>query len=169
MYNKMKGEHTLNHDQKNPLSKTNLTIENLAQAVFIVNRHAKTATNPKFLYKLKQEALKKLIQEGKAKKVGLHFSQNPRNSQQQSDVLVECGSYTFHIPPIKSDFHVLPHLGKLDGRVRNPKATLSLSYAKSLLQTYTGISEMEKPSTISNRNTRSYQKPIFKKLGERYS
>ncbi|MDR6124370.1 MULTISPECIES: YkyB family protein [Bacillaceae] len=165
----MKGEHTLNHDQKYPLSKLNLTIENLAQAVFIVNRHAKTATNPKFLYKLKQESLKKLIQEGKAKKVGLHFSENPRNSQQQSDVLVECGRYTFHIPPIKSDFHELPHLGKLDGRVRNPKATLSLSFAKALLQTYTGITEIENPVSISKKNQRPYQKPIFKKLGERYS
>jgi hypothetical protein len=164
----MKGEHTLNHDQKNPLAKTSLTIENLAQAIFIVNRHAKTATNPKYLYKLKQESLKKLLKEGKAKKVGLHFSENPRNSQQQSDVLVECGKYTFHIPPTKSDFQELPHLGKLDGRVRNPKAVLSLGLAKTLLQTYTGLSETDQQS-LTSKNQRTYQKPIFKKLGERYS
>jgi len=159
----------LNHDQKHPLTNISLNIENLAQAVFIVNRHAKTAPNPKFLYKLKQESLKKLINEGKARKVGLHFSEHPRNSQQQSDVLVECGRYTFHIPPTKTDFHDLPHLGKLDGSVRNPRATLSLTMAKALLQSYTGITEIENPPSNPQKRHRTYQKPIFKKLGERYS
>ncbi|MEH7097608.1 YkyB family protein [Neobacillus vireti] len=158
----------LNHDQSYPRTKLNLTIENLSQAVFIVNRHAKTAINPKFLYKLKQESLKKLIDEGKARKIGLHFSDHPRNSQQQSDVLVECGKYTFHIPPTKSDFQDLPHLGKLDGNVRNPKAHISLSAAKALLQSYTGISEWENQASSPRTNQRTYQKPIFKKLGERY-
>ena len=81
--------------EKHPYTKGKLTIDNLSQALFIVNRHAKTAPNPKFLYKLKHESLKKLIEEGKAKKVGLHFSENPRNSKQQSDVLVECGRLYF--------------------------------------------------------------------------
>ncbi|WP_419888611.1 YkyB family protein [Neobacillus niacini] len=155
-------------DRKHPHTKGKLTIDNLSQALFIVNRHAKTAPNPKFLYKLKHESLKKLIEEGKAKKVGLHFSQNPRNSKQQSDVLVECGHYTFHIPPTKSDFAELPHLGKLDGSVRNPKSSLSLSQAKSVLQIYTGINEIEQPPSNRQKN-RPYQKPIFKKLGERYT
>lgn len=158
----------MNHDKKHPRMNFDLTIENLAQAVFVVNRHAKTAPNPKFLYKLKHESLKKLIEEGKAKKVGLHFSGNPHNSQQQSDVLVECGNYTFHIPPIRADFSDLPHLGKLDSCVRNPRATLSLNHAKSILQSYTGISEIQPPSS-PNRNQHTYQKPVFKKLGERYS
>lgn len=158
----------MNYDQKGPRINQNLTIENLSQAIFIVNRHAKTATNPKFLYKLKQETLKKLIEEGKAKKLGLHFSQNPRNSMQQSDVLVECGRYTFHIPPTKTDFLDLPHFGKLDERVRNPKATLSLNSAKALLQSYTGIRELDHPPSDHKKN-KTYQKPIFKKLGERYS
>lgn len=159
----------MNPDQKYPLTSVTITIENLSQAVYIVNRHAKTAINPKFLYKLKHEALKKLIVEGKAKKIGLHFSENPRNSQQQSDVLVECGRYTFHIPPTKADFADLPHLGKLDDQVRNPKAALSLTQAKGLLQSYTGISETRQPPTYPKKNPRSFQKPIFKKLGERYS
>lgn len=159
----------MNPDQKPPQKNMNLTIDNLAQAVFIVNRHAKTAPNPKFLYKLKQEALRKLIEEGKAKKIGLHFSENPRNSQQQSDVLVECGRYLFHIPPTKMDFVHLPHLGKLDGHVRNPKTSLSLNLAKALLKSYTGITELENPPGNYPKNQRHYQKPVFKKLGERYS
>lgn len=141
------------------------TVENLAQAIFTVNRHAKTAPNPKFLYKLKQDALLKLIKEGKAKKVGLHFSSNPRFSQQQSDVLVECGNYSFHLPPSKADFEYLPHLGKLNEYVRNPKAALSLNQAKKLLMSYTGLQENNHHPTNKKRQ---YEKPIFKKLGESY-
>ena len=68
-----------------------LTVDNIAKAIFTVNRHAKTALNPSFLYLLKKKAIEKLLEEGKAKKVGLHFSRNPKYSQQQSDVLVAVG------------------------------------------------------------------------------
>jgi hypothetical protein len=151
-----------------PPKSISLTIDNLSQAVFIVNRHAKTAPNPKYLYRLKHETLKKLISEGKAKKIGLHFSENPKNSKQQSDCLVQCGNYTFHIPPVRTDFEELPHLGKLDGSMRNPKAVLSLNQAKAILQTYTGIDETDGPPSNRQRS-QTYQKPVFKKLGERYS
>ncbi|MGJ7923146.1 YkyB family protein [Neobacillus sp. LXY-4] len=140
------------------------TVENLSQAIFIVNRHAKTAPNPKYLYKLKHEALKKMLREGKAKKVGLHFSANPKLSQQQSDVLVVSGNYSFHIPPSKEDFSSLPHLGKLDDHVKNPKARLPLTAAKLLLQTYTGIRENEAPSKQKPKP----RQPQFKRLGESY-
>ncbi len=145
------------------------TIENLSQAIFIVNRHAKTAPNPKFLYQLKFTALHKLIREGKAKKIGLHFSNNPKFSQQQSDVLIQCGNYTFHLPPSKSDFVELPHLGKLDHHVRNPKASLSLSQAKKILLTYTGLKEVENSTISTNPARKKYNKPVFKKLGESYN
>ncbi|GLB60401.1 hypothetical protein NCCP133_25330 [Cytobacillus sp. NCCP-133] len=141
------------------------TVENLSQAIFTVNRHAKTAPNPKFLYKLKHDALYKLIKEGKANKVGLHYSGNPKNSQQQSDVLVKCGYYSFHLPPSKEDFSHLPHLGKLDSQVRNPKASLSLNTAKMLLIAYTGLKEHT--SSPQQKKPR-YEKPVFKKLGESY-
>ncbi len=159
----MKGVKTLNRDKRQspPL---NLTIDNLSQAIFIVNRHAKTAPNPKFLYRLKHDALQKLLREGKAKKVGLHFSNNPKLSQQQSDVLVVCGKYSFHLPPSKSDFTQLPHLGKLQENVRNPKAYLSLSEAKKLLTSYTGLKEEE----MNPPKKRRYEKPVFKRLGENY-
>lgn len=142
-----------------------LTISNLSQAIFTVNRHAKTAPNPKQLYTLKHEALKKMLKEGKAKKVGLHFSQNPGKSQQRSDVLVVCDEYSFHIPPTKTDFQDLPHLGKLDEHIRNPKSSLSLNQAKHLLQSYTGIKDQELHNTKPQKN---YNKPVFKKLGESY-
>lgn len=45
-----------------------LTVDNIAKAIFTVNRHAKTALNPSFLYLLKKKAIEKLLEEGKAKK-----------------------------------------------------------------------------------------------------
>ncbi|MCZ0754275.1 YkyB family protein [Anoxybacillus sp. J5B_2022] len=140
------------------------TIDNLAKAIFTVNRHAKTALNPSFLYLLKKKTIEKLLDEGKAKKVGLHFSPNPKYSQQQSDVLVVVGEYYFHIPPTKEDFATLPHLGALNGSYRNPVVKMPLSKAKALLQSYTGITETEKHPP---RTKKPYQKPIFKRLGER--
>ncbi|WP_080846776.1 YkyB family protein [Cytobacillus gottheilii] len=141
------------------------TVDNLSQAIFTVNRHAKTATNPKFLYKLKQVALQKMLKKGLAEKVGLHFSANPKYSQQQSDVLVKCGDYTFHLPPSKQDFDNLPHLGKLDQTIRNPRSSVSLNAAKQLLIAYTGLSE---PNRASQPQKKEYTKPVFKKLGQSY-
>jgi hypothetical protein len=150
------------------------TIENLSKAIFIVNKHAKTAPNPKFLYELKKTALTKMIQLGQATKVGLHFSRNPKLSQQRSDVVVQCGEYAFHIPPTKEDFQTLPHLGALDNQTRNPKTHLPLQQAKSLLMAYTGVKETDIQTTANSQRTSysqirptTYQKPVFKRLGER--
>ncbi|MDX8291348.1 YkyB family protein [Metabacillus indicus] len=151
-------------DQRNQPLKP--TTDNVAKAIYIVNRHAKTAPDPKFLYMLKKRALQKLLTEGKAKKEGLHFSNNPKNSKQQSDVLISAGEYYFHMPPTKDDFENLPHLGSLNQSYRNPKIHLSLAKAKALLQQYVGVKE-----TVSNRSNKSaptYKKPVFKRLGESY-
>ncbi|PFA69387.1 hypothetical protein CN378_04190 [Bacillus sp. AFS015802] len=138
----------------------------LSQAIFTVNRHAKTAGNPKYLYSLKKRALMKMIKEGKAKKVGLHFSNNPKNSQQQSDVLIDCGEYTFHLPPSKEDFKELPHLGSLDQGSRNPKCKMGLQQAKGILERYTGMSDHN--DQIRKTGKSHYQKPVFKKLGDSF-
>lgn len=139
------------------------TIDNLSQAIFTVNKHAKTAINPQFLYQLKKTAIEKMIRENKAEKTGLHYSRNPKFSQQQSDVSVQCGNYIFHIPPTKSDFAQLPHLGHLDQQFRNPKTRMSLNTAKRLLQEYTGRHEKKNAA-----NKKGPQKPVFKKLGESF-
>ncbi|MCE4048474.1 MULTISPECIES: YkyB family protein [Bacillaceae] len=154
------------HKHPSKMPQLHPTIENLSQSISVVNRHAKTATDPKFLYKLKQASLQKLLSEGKAKKVGLHFSSNPRNSQQQSDILVQCGEYTFHLPPTKKDFEELPHLGSLNQNVRNPKSTLSLNQAKKLLIAYTGLKEDNQDQ--NKPPSKRYVKPVFKRLGESY-
>ncbi|WP_231893405.1 YkyB family protein [Rossellomorea aquimaris] len=145
---------------------TSTSVTTLSKAIFTVNRHAKTAGNPKFLYFLKKKALMKMIREGKAKKVGLHFSNNPKFSQQQSDVLIDCGDYSFHMPPSKEDFKELPHLGTLDHSSRNPKCKMGLQKAKEILEEYTGITENDDNHRKQGKN--SYQKPVFKKLGDSF-
>jgi hypothetical protein len=156
--------HLRNPNQSSPLS---ATVINLSKAIFTVNRHAKTAINPGYLYYLKKQALLKMIKEGKANKVGLHFSNNPKYSQQQSDVLVSCGEYTFHIPPTKKDFEDLPHLGTLNQKSRNPKCRMSLSEAKSILEGYTGLAEKDS-NNRKKPSSNKYNKPIFKKLGDSF-
>ncbi|CAH2466077.1 MULTISPECIES: YkyB family protein [Bacillus] len=125
------------------------SINRLAQSIFVVNRHAKAATNPKYLYWLKKTALERLITEKKAIKEGLHFSRNPRFSQQQSDVLIRLGDYFFHIPPTKDDFRTLPHLGHLESSYRNPKTTLSLTIAKKTLQDYIGPEALKQEKKLN--------------------
>lgn len=137
----------------------NPSTNELAKALYTVNRHAKAAPNPKYLYQLKKHALLKMLDEGKAIKKGLHFSRNPKFSQQTSDVLIECENYYFHIPPTKDDLSTLPHLGKLDEQYRNPKVHMSLKIAKQILQTYSGYKEPQEPTQ---------QRPVFKRLGDSY-
>jgi hypothetical protein len=117
----------------------NFSVDLLAAALFIINRNAKTAINPQYLYQLKHKAIAKMLEEGKAKKIGLHFSRNPRFCRQHLDVLVNCGKYYFHIPPTKEDIRELKHLGELDDSFRNPKTVFPLKKAKRILEQYTGL------------------------------
>jgi len=144
------------------IRETHLSTITLAEAISVVNRHAKTAPNPKFLYQLKTEALKKMIKEKKAIKIGLHFSNNPKRCQQTSDVLIACEEFYFHLPPSKDDFKNLPHLGHRTNH-RNPKVMMSIKTAKQMLITYTGLKE----STTFETTRYAYKLPVFKRYGER--
>ena len=135
----------------------------LFQAIFIVNKHAKAAPMPKLLYKLKRQALQKLIEEGKALKLGLHYSDNPKNAQQQSDVIIQCGDYVFHLPPSKEDIKCLPHLGKRSLNKRNPKTHMSLTRAKAILNTYIGPLEDETPKKDVRKRTKKQNLSSFER------
>nr|WP_219914578.1 YkyB family protein [Thalassobacillus sp. CUG 92003] len=108
----------------------------MAESLFIVNRHAKTALEPKHLYDLKKYTIQKLLRESRAKKIGLHYSEHPKKSQQHSTLLIQVGNYYFHVPADKKDFQQVKHLGKVDQNFRNPKPKLSLSRAKKTLYHY---------------------------------
>lgn len=116
--------------------KNDLSIQQLAIAIYTVNRHAKTAPDNKQLYSLKKMAIDKLIRLGKAEKIGLHFVDNPKFSKQHSTVLVRCDNFLFHTIPDKEDFNTLPHLGQQDPASRNPQERMSLKIARELLSTY---------------------------------
>ncbi|MFP3322253.1 YkyB family protein [Planococcus sp. SIMBA_160] len=126
----------------------------IAQAIFTVNRHAKTAPDNQFLYALKKQSLNLMIEQKRAQKLGLHFSKNPRKSQQQSSVLVKCGNYYFHMLPKKEDFHSLEHFGDLDESYRNPPSRMNLKHAKELLQNYTGLEPPVKKPAIPSFSKR---------------
>ena len=149
----------------------NINEEQLATAIFVVNKHAKTAIDNKYLYELKRIAIEKMIHTGKAKKLGLHFVKNPRLSQQQSSVLVQCADYFFHLLPKKEDFKSLPHLGDLDDDYRNPQRRMSLNSAKQLLSTYTGFHQTkipQKPTSHSSTNKRNVNSKRSMTFGSSY-
>src|SRR5690625_3331613 len=113
-----------------------IPLKKIAKALYTINRHAKTALEPQHLYHLKKEAIKKLLEENKAKKIGIHYSNHPKLSNQHSTTLVSVDKYFFHIFPEKDDLKNLKHLGKLDDNFRNPKTRMSLSYARKIIYKY---------------------------------
>lgn len=135
---------------------TDSDLHEIAQAIFSVNRHAKTAPEPQHLYFIKKEAINKLLREKRAKKIGLHFSDRPKYSNQHSTLLVKVADYYFHIPPTKDDFKELEHLGSLDKNYRNPQSKMSLSQAKRILYPYINYKSSTKP-----KRSRSYASAYY--------
>lgn len=131
-------------------------VNELAKAIYTVNRHAKAAPKPQHLYTIKKAAIEKLLKVNKAEKIGLHFSNNPKFSNQYSTLLVKVADYYFHLPPSKEDFKNLTHLGSLDENYRNPKTKMSLSAAKKIIYEYINW----KPSKqTKNKRVSSYYTP----------
>lgn len=115
-------------------------VEEIAKAIYTINRHVKTASDKKPLYELKRQALHKLIDQQHAKKLGLHFSDHPTKSKQQSSTLIQVQDYFFHLPIEASD-KGLPHLGELDVDYANPHVSMSLHQAKKLIQLHLNLGE----------------------------
>ena len=134
-----------------------IPLSEIAKAIFTINRHAKTASEPQHLYHIKKEAIDRLLSENRAKKIGLHFSNHPKLSNQHSTILISVGDYYFHLPPSKEDFERLDHLGELDEHYRNPKTQMSLSYAKKLIYQY--INWQEPKQKAYQKRYSSYYTP----------
>lgn len=113
-----------------------MDLAEIAKAIYTVNRHAKAALEPQHLYYIKQKSIDNLLEENKARKIGLHFTKQPKHSNQHSMLLVQVGEYYFHVPPSKEDFKQLKHLGELDEDFRNKRVRMSLSEAKRILYDY---------------------------------
>ncbi|WP_080874899.1 YkyB family protein [Oceanobacillus timonensis] len=139
--------------------KHDVEVQKLAQALFVINKHAKTAPEPKQLYQLKKQAIEKLLKEKKAVKKGLHFSDHPKLSNQHSTVLIKVGDYCFHIPPAKEDLKQLKHLGALNQSYRNPPVKMSLSQAKRLICKYVNWKQEKTSSKPARKQHSSYYVP----------
>jgi hypothetical protein len=136
-----------------------VSIQDLAKAIYTVNRHAKTAPEPQHLYFIKKESINRLLREKRAKKIGLHFSDHPKLSNQHSTLLVQVDNYFFHIPPSKEDFQELKHLGSLDQNFRNPQTKMSLSQAKKIIYKYIDFKEVKEEKQKQRKYTSTYYTP----------
>ncbi|MFD1361515.1 YkyB family protein [Lentibacillus salinarum] len=136
-----------------------IPLDELAKALFTINRHAKTAPEPKHLYFIKKESINRLLKEKRAEKIGLHFSNHPRFSNQHSTLLVKVDKYFFHIPPTKDDFKELEHLGELDQNYRNPPTKMSLSQAKKIVYRYIDWQPPKKQKQIPSK--KKYRSSYF--------
>lgn len=137
-----------------------IPLNELAKAIYTINRHAKTAPEPQHLYHIKKESINRLLREKRAQKVGLHFSEHPKLSNQHSTSLIKVDDYYFHIPPSKEDFKKLNHLGTLDHSYRNPKTKMSLSQAKKIVYRYIDWKPKKQRKAASGKQyTSSYYPP----------
>ncbi|WLV26001.1 YkyB family protein [Aciduricibacillus chroicocephali] len=141
-----------------------MSTEELAKALYTINRHAKTAPEPQHLYYLKKSAIEKLLKENKAKKIGLHFSENPKMSSQHSTLLIKVAQYYFHIPPTKEDFKKLKHLGEQDQNYRNPQTKMPLSEAKRIISKYIGLQPKRNDASVQTSTYSSYTPSSLGKL-----
>lgn len=139
--------------------KHEVEVQKIAQALFVINKHAKTASEPKKLYQLKKQAIEQLLKEKKAFKRGLHFSNHPKLSNQHSTVLIKVGDYCFHIPPAKEDLKQLKHLGALDQTYRNPPVKMSLSHAKRIICQYINWKQEKSKTMPAIKQRSSYYVP----------
>lgn len=142
--------------------------QEIAEALYVVNRHAKTAPDPRHLYTLKKKAIQQLITQKQAKKIGLHYSDHPKYSHQHSTLLVQVANYYFHIPPRKEDFQALKHLGNIDQSYRNPKPSLSLTRAKKVLYRYLNWEEdySDKEPHYKKQTKSPYRNPHYAPWGQ---
>ncbi|MGM8366247.1 YkyB family protein [Virgibacillus sp. W0181] len=137
----------------------NINLNELARALYTINRHAKTAPEPQHLYFIKKEAISRLLKEKRAEKIGLHFSNRPKFSNQHSTLLVKVDQYYFHIPPAKDDFKKLTHLGSLNQNYRNPQTKMPLSHAKKVIYNYIDWKPKKQPSVTRQAHHSAYFTP----------
>ena len=110
--------------------KTKLTTLTIAQSIYVINKQVKRVSDPNVLYKLKHEAIAKLLRENKAKKLYLH-----RYSRKLIFVVVECEGYLFHHPASNDDLKEFEYQEVAYDRP-NPRTDLRYLVAKRNLINY---------------------------------
>ena len=119
----------------------------IAQAIYVINRRAKVIPDSSALYSLKHAAIKKLISEQRATKLCIHrFKRvhqfhsilNSKIDIHTIFTLVSCGEYIFHYPAEKQDIKDLQYKQKIVN-IRNPRSEMSYSSAKHILLQYLSV------------------------------
>lgn len=121
-----------------------LKTNEIAQAIYVINRRAKAVPDSSVLYSLKHKAIKKLLSEQRATKLCVHRFKRVHQFHSIRDsiidittvfTLVACGEYIFHYPAEPEDIKNLLFQQKIIG-IRNPHSDMSYSSAKRLLLQY---------------------------------
>ncbi|AEF93857.1 hypothetical protein Desca_0983 [Desulfotomaculum nigrificans CO-1-SRB] len=138
-----------------------MTTENLAEALYVVNKFAKKMRDQKKynydagqhdmvkqsrikeqeLYDLKEKVLSKMLAEERARILGIH-KQTVENKQgelwENHLLLIAAGDYDFHRPARAKDIDKYPYLGEIDIIPADKKRATKLLFAESfkLLQKY---------------------------------
>lgn len=116
----------------------------IAQAIYVINRRAKVVPDSSVLYSLKHNAIMKLLSEQRATKLCVHRFKRVQQFHSIRDskidintifTLVSCGEYIFHYPADPQDIKDLLFQQKIIG-IRNPHSEMSYSSAKRLLLQY---------------------------------
>lgn len=134
------------------ISKLEMTIHNIAESLYIINKSAKKSRDTKKinyfdrnygvvnraktrqlkLYALKDAVLRKLLDENKAEMIGYH-TQNGKKL-----LLIQLEDYTFHLPAEQGQTKCLKHLGEIAiiPAAATRKVTLKYNEAVKLLETF---------------------------------
>lgn len=139
----MKG--TINRkNQVRNIQRRNFATDEIAQAIYVVNRRAKMVPDASMLYALKHEAIKKLVSEQRATRLCVHRFKRVHHFHSIKDpkidvntifTLVSCGEYIFHYPANQQDIKDLLFQRRIIG-IRNPRSEMSYATAKRLLIGY---------------------------------
>ena len=139
----MKGT-IIRKNQVRNIQRRNFTTDEIAQAIYVVNRRAKTVPDASMLYALKHDAIKKLVAEQRATRLCVHRFKRVQQFHSIRNLkidintiftLVSCGEYIFHYPANHQDIKDLLFQQKIDG-IRNPRSEMSYSSAKRILFEY---------------------------------
>lgn len=148
-----------------------MTDDNLAEALYVINKSAKKSRDTKNrayyyskhgachgaktrmikLYHLKDAALQKLIDEGRAAFIGIH--RQVFNERNQYLAMYGIAGFTFHTPYSGKIPEIL--LGDIDGKIsaeRTRNVKINYTQAVNLLEKYSGVSLKE----YSNRERDPY-------------
>lgn len=145
-----------------------MNTENLAEALYIINKFAKRKRDTKKdhylqgnyalvkslknkeheLYQLKSQVLAKFLSEGRAEILGIH--KQIINTKEKREVinhllLIQVGEHTFHRPAKAKDIKKYPFLGEID-IISAEKESTSLTFleAVKLLEKYLASNQLHK-------------------------